>query len=263
MNFSPKRATPGASRSPSSSPDFMKRTELVSFINDDALAVGAAESWLDAIDAAKAAGRTHLVALSGGRVARKFFSAAVKLAMVRRIDFGHVHFFWADERCVPPDDVESNFRLADEALFQPGRVPAGNIHRIRGELAPQSGAQLATAELRAIAKADGAALPVLDLVLLGLGEDGHVASLFPGHAATEADLASIFLAVTNSPKPPPNRVSLGHGPMAAAKAVWVLASGQGKQPALGQSLAPGGKTPLAQVIQRRTLTKIFTDVALK
>lgn len=241
----------------------MSRTELISFFNDDALAVGAAEAWLDVIDAANAAGRTHLVALSGGRIARKFFSATVKLAAVRQIDFSNVHFFWADERCLPPDDAESNFRLADEALFQPGRIPAGNIHRIRGELAPQVGAQLATEELRAVAKIGGSASPVLDLVLLGMGEDGHVASLFPGHAATESDMASIFLAVTNSPKPPSNRVSLGHGPIAAAIAVWVLASGQGKQPALRQSLAPGGTTPLARVLQRRARTKIFTDVAFQ
>jgi 6-phosphogluconolactonase len=241
----------------------MSRTELISFVNDDALAVGAAEAWVDLIEAARSSGRLHLVALSGGRVTRKFFSATVKLAAVRGIDFGHVHFFWADERCVPPDDAESNFRLAKEALFHPGRVPAENIHRIPGELDPAEGAQRATGDLRAVAATTGSSPPVLDLVLLGMGEDGHVASLFPANSATEQDMASTFLAVTNSPKPPPKRVSLGHGPIAGARCVWVLASGQGKQAALRQSLAPNGTTPLALVVQRRALTKIFTDVVLQ
>ena len=118
-------------------------------------AVGAAEAWVDLIEAARSSGRLHLVALSGERVTRKFFSATVKLAAVRGIDFSHVHFFWADERCVPPDDAESNFRLAEEALFHPGRVPAENIHRIPGELEPDDGARRATGDLRAVAATTG------------------------------------------------------------------------------------------------------------
>jgi len=239
----------------------MGEAQILSFANDDALAVAAAESWVQAIADAKAAGRQHFVALSGGRVTRKFFAASVKLAAVLGTDSGHVHFFWADERCLPPDDAESNFRLANEALFQPAQVPAANIHRLRGELEPETAARLASEELRQLSGTVTAALPVLDLVLLGMGEDGHVASLFPGQAWTEADLQSVFLPVFNSPKPPPNRISLGHGPIAAASAVWVLASGQGKQWALRQSLAKTGITPLARVIQRRSNTLIFTDIS--
>jgi len=103
------------------------------YASDDALAVAAAEAWLDAIAAARAANRMFSVALSGGRVMRKFFTAACELAALRRVDFSNVHFFWADERCVPPDDAESNFRMANEALFQVAHVPCGNIHRLCGE----------------------------------------------------------------------------------------------------------------------------------
>ena len=105
-------------------------------------------------------------------------------------------------------------------------------------------------------------MPVLDLVLLGMGEDGHVASLFPGDAKTGSDSQSVFLSVENSPKPPPSRVSLGHAAIAAAREVWVLASGSTKQAALVESLREGGTTPLAEVIRRRISVKIFSDMPL-
>lgn len=239
----------------------MNQVPIKSFPTADALAAAAAAAWLDAVAATTAAGRDFTLALSGGRVMRTLFAAAVTLAAARRTDFTRVHFFWADERCVPPDDVESNFRLAHEALLQPAGISNENIHRVRGELVPEHAAQAATAEMRRVCGVAGGAMPVLDLVLLGMGEDGHVASLFPGNAETAADLASVFLPVCDSPKPPPARVTLGHGPLAAARAVWVLVSGPGKQAALQHSLAANGTTPLARVIQRREATTVWADLA--
>ena len=240
----------------------MSPVHLQSYATDDALAAAAAAAWLDAIAAAQAAGRDFTVALSGGRVMRKFFAAALGQAAERRMDFQRVRFFWADERCVAPDDLESNFRLADEALLRPAAVPAANAHRMRGELAPAAAALAAAAELRRVCGAAAGGLPELDLVLLGMGEDGHVASLFPGNPRTEADMTSVCVAVLDAPKPPPERVSLGHGTLAAARSVWVLASGPGKQAALQDSLAAAGCTPLARVIQRRAAITIFTDIGL-
>lgn len=238
----------------------MSKAELRRFPTDDALAVSVAEAWIERVLAARAQGRKYLVALPGGRVARKFFAAALKFAAVTGADFGHVHFFWADERCVPRDDAESNHRLARETLLEPARVPPENIHRIPGEQDPVTAARLAAAELRA-ATGQNDGPPALGLVILGLGEDGHVASLFPGHTDTETDLTSVFLPVFHSPKPPPMRVSLAHGPLAAAQEVWVLVAGRGKQAALSQSLAPTGQTPLARVIQRRAVTSLFVERA--
>jgi 6-phosphogluconolactonase len=236
------------------------QVHLESYPNDDTLAAAASAAWLDAIAAATAAHRDFSVAISGGRVMRKVLALTAKLAAQRGVDFSQVHFFWADERCVPPDDAESNFRVAYQALLLPARVPNGNIHRVRGEAAPTSAAQTATKQLRQFCGAPGGTLPALDLVMLGMGEDGHVASLFPGDATSETDLTSVFLPIHHSPKPPPNRVTLGHGPLAAARAVWVLASGEGKQATLRHSLAATGSTPLARVIQRRAVTTIFTDL---
>jgi 6-phosphogluconolactonase len=231
-----------------------------SFASDDALAAAAAEAWLDAIAAAETAGRGFSVALSGGRVMHKFLTVSARLAAQRQVALSHVRFFWADERCVAPDAAESNFRLAQETLLQPARVPHSNIHRIRGELTPALAAQTASDALRQVCGTTGGKMPVLDLILLGMGEDGHVASLFPGDAATATDVTAVFLPVLNAPKPPPNRITLGHGPLAAARAVWVLASGPDKQGALRRSLATAASTPLARVIQRRVQTTIWTDV---
>ena len=243
----------------------MPNPELILFPTADELANAVAVAWLAEVAAAACAGRAHCVALSGGRITQKFFAAVVEQVREgRRVgdrDFRdggtpslpNVHFFWADERCVPPTDAESNFKMADELLFQPLGVAPERIHRIRGELPPAAGAELAARELAAVA-------PRLDLVLLGMGEDGHVASLFPGEPELDGANPAVFRAVTNSPKPPPNRVTLGYAAIAAAQQVWVLASGAGKEAALRESLSPTGRTPLARVLRSRSDAKVFTDI---
>ena len=278
----------------------MNNFELVSFATADELARTVAGKWLDEIESAKRAGKSHCVALSGGRITQNFFASAVEQAKARKIGDGdtpslpgNVHFFWADERCVPPDDTESNFRLANELLFAPLKIPEIQIHRIRGELPPDKAAELATAEilrivptalpsprrgegqgeeavfsnsipliptLSPLGRGEGVhSLPVLDLIFLGMGEDGHVASLFPGEMETADSDPAVYCAVKNSPKPPPNRITLGYAAIAAARQVWVLVSGAGKEGALRESLAANGSTPLARVTKIRTQTRIFSD----
>lgn len=193
------------------------------------------------------------MALSGGRITLKFFAAVIELAKVQGVSLENVHFFWADERCVPPTDSESTFAAANEHFFQPLGIAPDKIHRIPGELPPAKAAELAATELARFC-------PHLDLIFLGMGEDGHVASLFPGEPEATRANPAVFRAVTNSPKPPPNRVTLGYRSIAAAKQVWVLASGKGKEAALAESLSATGKTPLARVLQSRAHSKVFTDI---
>jgi 6-phosphogluconolactonase len=219
----------------------MKNFELISFANADELAARAASAWLDEIAAANHAARPHCVALSGGRIALKFFTSVVVQTKAREISLGLVHFFWADERCVPPDDAQ--------------------IHRIHGEDSPEIAAQKATMDISRVAPKNSGGQPVLDLIFLGMGEDSHVASLFPGKIEGTIH-TDIFCAVKNSLKPPPDRVTLSYAAIAAAKNVWVLASGAGKETALRDSVYAGGRTPLAQVIQSRPQTKIFADFSL-
>jgi 6-phosphogluconolactonase len=245
----------------------VKNFELLSFASADELARATAGSWLDEIETAHRAGKLHCVALSGGRITQKLFASVVEQAKARKLGDGgtpslpgNVHFFWADERCVPPSDPESNFRLANELLFSPLKIRENQIHRIRGEDSPATAVTNAGSELRRIAPSNHDGQPVLDLVFLGMGEDGHIASLFPDAPAEIVHSAVPFLAVENSPKPPPRRISLSYAALAAAKHVWVLISGAGKEKALRESLDFRGKTPLGRVIHLRSHTRIFSEI---
>ncbi len=136
----------------------MHNFELISFASADELARAAAGAWLDEIAAANRAAKPYCVALSGGRIARKFFASVVEQAKARKIGDGgtpslpaNVHFFWADERCVPPDDAESNFAIAREFLFAPLKIADAQIHRIRGEVSPEAAAKAASTEISKIA----------------------------------------------------------------------------------------------------------------
>ena len=235
--------------------------ELISFSNPDLLARAAAGAWLDEFGSARQSANPYCVALSGGRITQKFFAATVELAELRNGAFDCVEFFWADERCVPPSDSESNFKLADEKLFAPLKIAARQIHRLRGEIPVVEAVKIASEELGRIATNHVKGLPVLDLVLLGMGEDGHIASLFPeADPGIWAETAS-FLVIENSPKPPPTRISLSFAAIVAARKVWVLASGAGKSDALRKSLDAAGNTPLARLLQARSATRIYSDIA--
>jgi 6-phosphogluconolactonase len=235
--------------------------ELIPLANAGALAVAAAAEWLKDVEARQVGGKPYCVALSGGRIARGFASAVAELARARNPTLDPVQFFWSDERCVPPDDPESNFSIAQELIFLTLGIPAQRIHRIRGEAEAELAAREAETELRRVAVQESEGQPVLDLAFLGMGEEGHVASLFPGEP--EAVLASpaVFRPVV-VPKPPPQRITLGYPALAAARQVWVLVSGVAKQGALRESLAPTGRTPLARVLRLRSQTRIFTDIQL-
>lgn len=240
----------------------MEKVELISFPDADALARAAANAWVELLASQRGMAKPFCVALSGGRIASKFFPAFAEQAKSRPVSMDAVHFFWADERCVPPDDAESSFRVARELLLSPLKISEANIHRIRGEESPQNAATEAKTAICRIVPCDAAGQPILDLVLLGMGEDGHVASLFPGEWSTMIENKAVYRAIKNSPKPPPNRVTLGYGPIVAARNVWVLISGPGKEAALRKSLSVSGETPLARVLQSRPHTRVFSDVSL-
>src|ERR1035437_2893996 len=129
----------------------MQNFELLSFASADELARAAASAWLDEIELANRAGKPHCVALSARRITQKFFAATVEQAKTRAVSFERVHFFWADERCVPPTEPESNFKLANELLFAPLNISAETIHRLRGEDSPQAAVKNAGSELYRIA----------------------------------------------------------------------------------------------------------------
>ncbi len=240
----------------------MKNIELVTLVDADELARVAAEAWLHEIEMANRSGKGLCVALSGGRITHKFFERTVEKAREQAVSFHGVHFFWADERCVPPTDPESNFKLANDLLFEPLRISKNHVHRILGEKSPQTALKAAEEELSHFASTDKSGRPFLDLIFLGMGEDGHVASLFQNAMSTlsnDAKSNGSFIFVEDSPKPPPRRISLSFNAIVGAKSVWVLVSGSGKEAALKESLGKG-RTPLARVIEARAATKIFSDI---
>ncbi|MBI5801408.1 MAG: 6-phosphogluconolactonase [Verrucomicrobia bacterium] len=236
----------------------MANWELKSCADSTAVAVQCAAEF---ISWAAPTSAPRSVALSGGRIAQDFFRAVARLAKGGGQSLAHVHFFWADERCVPPYHAESNYRSAAELLFTPLGLPTQNLHRILGEAEPEFAAREAESELRRLAPTCSTGQPMLDLVLLGMGEDGHIASLFPGEPAAAVNSPSVYRAVTAS-KPPPRRITLGYAAIAAAREVWVLVSGPGKGEALRESLFPEPRTPLARALHERGRSRIFTDITL-
>jgi 6-phosphogluconolactonase len=226
--------------------------EVFKFPTPDSLAEKVALDWLQVMTE----GPRSTVALSGGRIAGTLFKAAAAMPALRS-KLGAAEFFWADERCVPPQHPESNFAVAQKLLLGP--LGINRIHRIRGELRPAEAARLAAEELCRVLQ--NSTLPAIDLLFLGMGEDGHVASLFPGESSEAMKSSAIYRPVTG-PKPPPNRVTLGYAAITAAKRVWVLISGAGKEGALQRSLTDPRATPLGRVLRTRGDTRVYTDLEI-
>ena len=234
---------------------------ILKFSSSQILAEAAARHFIDAIpDRAP----MH-VALSGGRIAKSFYDAIVKAVAAESRNVDHIHFFFADERCVPPTDPESNFITARQSLFDPLHIRAEQIHRIHGETDDTYAAKEAEAELCRIAPMDPSGQPILDLVILGMGEDGHTASLFPGEPESLIKDTAVYRAVT-AVKPPPRRITLGYSPIKAARQLVVLASGKGKETILRQVLKEiseaSPKLPLARVLHGHENAVIFSDIAI-
>jgi 6-phosphogluconolactonase len=152
---------------------------------------------------------------------------------------------------VPADDPESNYRLVAESLLPGAGVPPERVHRIAGELPPADAARAYEAELHAAMAPDAAGLPVLDLALLGLGEDGHTASLFPGDPAVERHDALCF--PVRAVKPPPDRITLSLDVLRAARRALILAEGPGKADAVARVLAgPDPAVPASLLVPEHT-----------
>jgi 6-phosphogluconolactonase len=166
------------------------------------------------------------IAISGGSSPKLLFAALAKASL----DWSKVHFFWVDERCVPPTDSQSNFKLADDALFIPARVPAGSIHRIYGELAPEAAATRYEGDIQAFFSLADGRLPAFDVLHRGMGPDAHTASLFPGEPLIQ-DRTGVAANVWVE-KMHMNRITLLPGVLLAAKNTVLQVSGEEKADAL-------------------------------
>jgi 6-phosphogluconolactonase len=190
-------------------------------------------------EALAARGGFHIV-LAGGSTPRRLYRALAG----ERHDWPRWQIWFGDERCLPPGDPERNSRLARDAWLDRIALPAGNLHVIPADLGAETAARTYTRELSGVAG--------FDLVLLGLGQDGHTASLFPGHDWGEREDAPDVLAVTDAPKPPGTRVSLSARRLSRSRRVLFLVAGADKVPALarwrgGETLPAGAIRPAGGV----------------
>lgn len=215
------------------------RPELRIFDEARELAAEAADLFVWLAGQAIGRGGRFRVALSGGSTPRALYRALAEPALARRVDWTTVEFFFGDERGVPPDHPESNFGLANQALFRPLGIPEDHVFRMKGESADvESAARDYEALLRRQFHAEPPAWPHFDLILLGLGEDAHTASLFPGTPALHEQTR---LVVPNrAPQGIPLRLTLTAPVVNQARTVVFLVSGSAKAEAVKHVLEDPG-----------------------
>jgi 6-phosphogluconolactonase len=216
------------------------------FADSEALSRGAAEFFVSAARNAVAARGRFSVALSGGGTPRRTYELLAQPAFRGRLPWVQSHVFWGDERCVDPEDPRSNARLAREALLQHVPIPAGQVYPMVCAPTPAAGARSYEALLRNFF---GAAEPRFDLILLGLGENGHTASLFPGAPVLKEQkrwVAEVYVAEQDM-----YRLTLTAGIINQARVVVFLVAGAAKA-AVVQEVRQGPRDPRrlpAQLIQ--------------
>jgi 6-phosphogluconolactonase len=194
------------------------------------------------------------VALPGGSVATAFFPRLARVPF----DWSRTEFFWGDERAVPPSDPESNYGLARSLWLEPAAVPAERIHRMDADTPdPQGAAASYAAELVRVLGTP----PRLDFVLLGVGPDGHVCSLFPGHALLREQRRWVA-PIENAPKPPSRRLTATLPLLTNAELVVVAALGIAKAEVLREAIEqPASSLPLALVMRATRRTVVLIDAA--
>lgn len=209
------------------------------------LATAAAGELLHRLAEAQAAGREPQIALTGGSIAQAVHRELARLSPGSAVDWGRVVVWWGDERFVAPDSPDRNAAQVRADFLDAVGVDPAKVHEM-----PSTGdapdVDAAAAAYSATLRAHGAG--EFEVLMLGVGPDGHIASLFPGHPALEVD-DRVAVGVIGSPKPPPERVSLTFAALNRSRAVWFLVSGEAKAEAVSRALAGDDvhRTPAAGV----------------
>jgi 6-phosphogluconolactonase len=227
------------------------------FENAEALARGVAE-WL--CDLAQASDRTFAVCLSGGSTARRLYELIATPEFASRFPWSRAHWFWGDERFVPHNSRDSNYGMARDAFLSRVPVPAGNVHAIPTEgLSPEQAATAYEATLKRFYGADTLApgRPLFDVTLLGIGQDGHTASLFPGQPALQEKRRLVVPVIGAKSEP---RITLTYPALDSSRDLAFVVTGEGKQDAVKRTQNGDRTTPAAFV---RPIGRLhwFTDGA--
>ena len=224
----------------------MGRAEVTVFPSAQTLFAATAAEFFRAIEQTLHSAQPCYVALTGGETARSFYAViSARLAAeppLQQLAWERVHFFFGDERAVPPDHPDSNYKMAAESLLSNPALASATVHRIRAELPPQQAAQQYEQEMRA---AFGDHLPRFHLLLLGMGNDGHTASLFPGTAALDA--SDRWVTENWVPKLDAFRITLTYPVLNNAAEVLFAASGETKRAALSAIFLRQAQLPAARL----------------
>ena len=209
------------------------KADLRIFHHAETLSRHAAKLFVAQAERSIAERHRFMVALNGGSTPARLFQL---LATDHReqVEWGRVHVFWGDERCVPPDDAGSNYAQARELLLSQVSIPESNIHRVKGELDPASASEDYARVLKDFAE-DGFDAPRFDLVYLGMGEDGHTASLFPNSTVHATE--TVIPVTAHYQDRPANRVTLTQFVFNRARMVVFMATGEKKAIALAEILS--------------------------
>jgi len=201
-----------------------------------ALAAGVATRLLERLEEIQATGREPHVGLTGGTIADEIHRELARLASDSSVDWRRVVFFWGDERYVAADSPDRNALQARTAFLDHVGTDPAKVHEMPSS--EYGDLEAAAAAYSDVVRAEGSG--AFDVLMLGIGPDGHVASLFPGSPQLDVD-DRIAVAVTGSPKPPPERISLTFAALNRSEAVWFLVSGGAKAEALARALAGADK----------------------
>jgi 6-phosphogluconolactonase len=232
-------------------------TRLCTLLDAEAVAQRAAREIAQHVEEARAERGVAHLALSGGTTPERTHEVLAGTIGA----WSGIEVWFADERCVGPEDAQSNYLMVRKTLLEhiSGEPPV--VHRMEGELGPEQGAERYADELStAVAGGDGG-VPVLDVVVLGIGPDGHVASLFPGAPTLQAGEEAVCVGVSNSPKPPPQRITLSLAVLRAARRCILPATGAGKRDAVQAALGEATPHVPASLLRRERLTVIVDDAA--
>ena len=204
----------------------MTNREIIICRDTGELSRKAAEQFVALARQAIAAHGRFSVALSGGSTPKVLYSTLASAEFNSQLAWRQIHLFWGDERCVAPDHTESNFRMVKESLLSKIVIPAENVHRMIGELEPAAAASAYETELRQFFSFSQESLPRFDLILLGLGEDGHTASLFRDSSALND--TERWVATTYVEKLDAHRLTLTFPVIINAAQITFLIAGQSK-----------------------------------
>jgi 6-phosphogluconolactonase len=222
----------------------MSKTLVVVVPDADILASAVAARLVVKIIDAQAEHGSAGVVLTGGRIAAKVLRSIKDLPAAGGIEWSHVDLWWGDERFLPAGHPDRNETQAREALLDSLPLDAARVHAMPASDGPDGDDAEAAAARYArelAAAADGGAVPRFDVLMLGVGEDGHVASIFPGHPVNDA--SGTTAAVHDSPKPPPTRTTLTMSTIRTADEVWLIASGPDKAAPVGMAVSGSGQLP--------------------